>query len=1019
MQRGAIDLIKKVPFPIKTNSTAVWSRFPAHLRFVLPILIFCAVRTNADAVTDFWINSSLGNWFIASNWQGTVPDANATAVIANGGTALINAPSAQTSLLQIGRPLTTGASTGTLLITGSGALTAGGNIGVGESVTPGVVGQGTLTIGSGGTLTQNTGGTIYLADGSQGSTGSITVTDAGSSLTAPVLLIGEDTGHATMTVQNGGTVHNVNALIAYSSTGASPNSSTGSVTVTGANSAWAITSNPAAPFRVGSSGTGSLTVSSAGSVAAFATEIAALSGSSGTVTVTGSGSSLTTDNLDIGGHYDPNGITPQGDKGTSENGGAGTLQIQSGGLVTAANLKLFSNSLLSVDNGSSLTAGLMVSGNTTPLADGGTLGDMVIGNTTGGRMEIHNHGKVFCNRGYLGLSSGSNGSALVIDYLSEWQATGSIWVGNSGDGTLDVYNGGHVNTWGNIYIGYGANTSGVATISGQNSVCYVAASVYVGGTSIGPAGTGLLRVDDNGFIQATSFMVYDTGGLAIGVNAFLAGPNSSYNPPLTIQGGFVEFVADATFYNNFTIGSEGVRTYTYGHTAEFYGNLTGSGGLTKGGGGVLGFGTLTLSGASNYTGATAVTAGTLLVNGSITSPVTVSSGATLGGSGAVGAVTVNSGGIVAPGNSPGKLTVNGNYVQTSGATLKIELGGATAGSGFDQIAATGIASLGGVLDVSLVNGFRPKIGDTFQIITSNGETGNFSTVSSSSGLTVRADVSSTGVVLTVIGIDPLLRIISIARNGNDILVTYDATGGKTYRLERKAALTDPMWLPITGVNDQTPLANGPATFTDPGAVSLGKAFYRVSVLPAPGVNLLVNGNAEAGSFSATGAAIAVPGWTTSSAFTVVNYKPAGDTSGFPKTTDAGPSDRANQFFAGGNASISTATQTINVSANAADIDNGHAVVDLSGWLGGDVTDGDNAALKVEFFNGTTNLGGSGTIGPVTNVDRGNITSLLLRSQTIAVPPNTRQLLVTLTMNRNAGAFNDGYADSLSVVLRVP
>ncbi len=139
---------------------------------------------------------------------------------------------------------------------------------------------------------------------------------------------------------------------------------------------------------------------------------------------------------------------------------------------------------------------------------------------------------------------------------------------------------------------------------------------------------------------------------------------------------------------------------------------------------------------------------------------------------------------------------------------------------------------------------------------------------------------------------------------------------------------------------------------------------------------------------------------------------------FRRLTDAGPPDRTNQFFAGGNAATSTATQTIDVSANAAEIDNGSAVVDLSGWLGGYATDGDNAALSVAFFNGSTNLG-SGTIGPVTNADRGNVTSLLFRSQTIPVPANTRQLVVTLTMNRTNGAFNDGYADSLSVVLRVP
>ena len=71
---------------------------------------------------------------------------------------------------------------------------------------------------------------------------------------------------------------------------------------------------------------------------------------------------------------------------------------------------------------------------------------------------------------------------------------------------------------------------------------------------------------------------------------------------------------------------------------------------------------------------------------------------------------------------------------------------------------------------------------------------------------------------------------------------------------------------------------------------------------AYGVNLIVNGNAEAGPSSITGGPVTVPGWTTSSAFTVVPYGAPG---GFPASIDPGPSDRQNQFFSGGNAASST------------------------------------------------------------------------------------------------------------------
>jgi hypothetical protein len=257
------------------------------------------------------------------------------------------------------------------------------------------------------------------------------------------------------------------------------------------------------------------------------------------------------------------------------------------------------------------------------------------------------------------------------------------------------------------------------------------------------------------------------------------------------------------------------------------------------------------------------------------------------------------------------------------------------------------------------------------------------------------------------------KITSVSRPDSGVSAGHFILTGLTLpNLTLSVQASPDLTTAFNNLNIVTADASGVFTYDDASSVGLGKAFYRVSLLE----NLLVNGNAEAGAFSATGAPVAVPGWTTSSAFTVVNYKPADDTSGFPKTTDAGPADRANQFLAGGNAVTSTATQTIDVSANAAEIDNGSAVIDLSGWLGGFATDGDNAALSVAFFNGSTNLG-SGTIGPVTKADRGNVTSLLFRSQTIPVPASTRQLVVTLTMNRTDGAFNDGYADSLSVVLQ--
>ena len=75
----------------------------------------------------------------------------------------------------------------------------------------------------------------------------------------------------------------------------------------------------------------------------------------------------------------------------------------------------------------------------------------------------------------------------------------------------------------------------------------------------------------------------------------------------------------------------------------------------------------------------------------------------------------------------------------------------------------------------------------------------------------------------------LVRPTNITHNGSNIAVTFQAALGSTYRLERKLSLTDSTWQTISGVSDLTASSNGPAQITDPGAVNLGKAFYRVTL----------------------------------------------------------------------------------------------------------------------------------------------------------------------------------------------
>jgi len=166
--------------------------------------------------------------------------------------------------------------------------------------------------------------------------------------------------------------------------------------------------------------------------------------------------------------------------------------------------------------------------------------------------------------------------------------------------------------------------------------------------------------------------------------------------------------------------------------------------------------------ASQYTqtaGSTVIAAGaTLSASAALNYVQTVFlQGGTLSGDGAITGFITNSGATVRPGASPGILTISQGYPspysQGPGGTLSIELGGLTAGTQFDQLNNSGNNVLGGTLNVSLINGFQPAMGESFPIVSFAGSgSGTFATLNAPAGLSV--NYSNAGVYLVVTGVVP-------------------------------------------------------------------------------------------------------------------------------------------------------------------------------------------------------------------------------------------------------------------------
>jgi hypothetical protein len=181
-------------------------------------------------------------------------------------------------------------------------------------------------------------------------------------------------------------------------------------------------------------------------------------------------------------------------------------------------------------------------------------------------------------------------------------------------------------------------------------------------------------------------------------------------------------------------------------------------------------------------------------------------------------------------------------------------------------------------------------------------------------------------------------------------------------------------------------------------------------------NLIKNPGAEAG-VSVKGGPVTLPNWHPNNSPAGVLYGAPG---GFPDANTPGPPKRGKYFFAGGPLSAtggSTLTQNISFAKYASAIDAGRVSFTLKGWLGGYASDRDYAYVTVSFSDASGEpIASSRQIGPVTNTDRGDQTKFLVRTLQDGVPGLTRSVHIAITFVGLDGAYMDGYADNLSLVL---
>ncbi len=143
-----------------------------------------------------------------------------------------------------------------------------------------------------------------------------------------------------------------------------------------------------------------------------------------------------------------------------------------------------------------------------------------------------------------------------------------------------------------------------------------------------------------------------------------------------------------------------------------------------------------------------------------------------------GSGTVQLEGTFSPGNSPGLVNFGGDLELGDRSTLVMELGGLLRGDEYDAIGVDGMLPLNGILDIQLIDGFAPSLGDTFDLFDSTAMTGDFDSIllpSLGSGLSF--DLSSLATNGTLVVVPEPSTVVMLGLAGLWVMVSRRESRG--------------------------------------------------------------------------------------------------------------------------------------------------------------------------------------------------------------------------------------------------
>jgi fibronectin-binding autotransporter adhesin len=327
----------------------------------------------------------------------------------------------------------------------------------------------------------------------------------------------------------------------------------------------------------GAFGTGTLTIRDGKMVSCNNGWVGYGPGSTGTALIDGTSSKWTPGSFYVG--YSGNGMTTitSGANVTSRYSVLGYSAGSAGALQVDGTASSFTNTdsllvgkhgdgTLTATNGGKITSyaatiGCYVEGTGIAVIDGvgsawsvghDPADSLVVGDAGAGTLVLTGGGKVTENNPspdsgvFLGYQANSKGVAIVDGTGSVLTSMSSLYVGCSGNGMMTITHGGTVTSYGAVVLGRFGGSSGTGTVDGTGSrlTCAV--------LSVGDQGTGTLRIANGGYARSGSLYVglKSTGTVRITNGGYVSSDSGLVSAGTASTGTVIVDGAGSTWANN-------------------------------------------------------------------------------------------------------------------------------------------------------------------------------------------------------------------------------------------------------------------------------------------------------------------------------------------------------------------------------------------------------------------------------------------------------------------------------------